>query len=796
MPEKSRDIQGLTPNEITPSGPKGKNYLLAIAIDAYSEEDGISKLSNCVKDAKDLKEVLQQRFGFLEENTITIFDQEATLENINTQLDKLTSRVTPNDKIIVYFSGHGFYKKHLKEGYLIPVDGRKGASWGYLSNANFLTYIRSIDSFHTFLIIDSCFSGSLFATKDIEYAYSDRSNMFPSRWGLTAGQIEKVSDGYHGENSPFANSIITFLKTTDKRKIPVSELIQYVKTTTARNSGQTPMGGAMSNMEDKGGEFVFHLTENGTVPLKEPLGKEIHTGSQMLFQKNQVKDTVPKKPSSFFQKYGKLIFPILLLIPLLVWVLISNSSETPELIEANAIYKYNMNKAKAAFKENPPNYLTAKDYYNSAITAALGFDVDTLAAVAGIKACDQAINNQTDEELNRQELEKEAALQIEFDKLITEGKKYFNNGDYSKALTKYKAAQGKVKADQEAVDGIADSREKIVGQEKKGERIAREKREKEIDHNTWGSAKSKNTVSAYQAYLDGNPNGNYRSQAQIQIDAIHALEKKQRNDPGKSLKQLNVLPVMVSVMGGSFIMGCTSEQGGDCEQNEQPAHEVKIPGFYISKYEITNEEFVSFLNVKGNQTEGGVSWINLEGSYKKVSCGIKKENGKFLSKSGQNKLPVVYVSWYGAQAYGAWLKSKTGKNYRLPSEAEWEFAARGGRSSNGFKYAGSDNLGEVAWSRENANKTTHHVGSVAKGNELGLYDMSGNISEWTADCYNESYEITPKDGSINSSGDCASRVNRGGSWYNSAQFCRVSIRNSNRPNSRDYNLGFRIVYNQ
>ena len=280
MPEQTKDISGFNTNhKATP--PKGKNYLFAIAIDTYDEENGIPKLSNCVKDAKDFIKVLKRRFGFLEEHMFTIFDQEATLENINTQLDKLTSRVTPEDKIIVYFSGHGFYKKHLKEGYLIPVDGRKGASWGYLSNANFLTYIRSINSFHTFLIIDSCFSGSLFATKSLDYTYSDRSFMFPSRWGLAAGRIEKVSDGFHGENSPFAKSIITYLDKTQEAKIPVSDLIQYVKRTTARNAKQTPIGGQLFNVGDMDGEFVFEL--NNSLQVSE--NEESAPSEKIAFEK-------------------------------------------------------------------------------------------------------------------------------------------------------------------------------------------------------------------------------------------------------------------------------------------------------------------------------------------------------------------------------------------------------------------------------------------------------------------------------------------------------------------------------
>jgi len=210
---------------------------------------------------------------------------------------------------------------------------------------------------------------------------------------------------------------------------------------------------------------------------------------------------------------------------------------------------------------------------------------------------------------------------------------------------------------------------------------------------------------------------------------------------------------------------------------------------------VTNEDFVPFLNAKGNQKEDLAPWVNLEGNDG-VPCGIKKLNGKFMVKPGYEKLPIIHVSWYGARAYAAWLKSTTGKNYRLPSEAEWEYAARGGQKSKGYKYAGSDNLQEVAWCPGNADKQPHKVGSILKSNELGLYDMSGNVNEWIADCYHDNYNGAPTDGSAWADENCGINMFRGGSWAYNAKYCQTFSRHRTTPYSGDNDLGFRIVHSQ
>ncbi|NJL76778.1 MAG: formylglycine-generating enzyme family protein [Saprospiraceae bacterium] len=151
---------------------------------------------------------------------------------------------------------------------------------------------------------------------------------------------------------------------------------------------------------------------------------------------------------------------------------------------------------------------------------------------------------------------------------------------------------------------------------------------------------------------------------------------------------------------------------------------------------------------------------------------------------------MVYVSWYGARAYCQWLAAQTGENYCLPSEAQWEYAARGGQQSKGFEYAGSHNLKEVGWYKTNSHSETKPVG-LKKANELGLYDMSGNVREWCADEWNDDFQNAPKDGSP-AKGDNSEFVVRGGSWIFGANDCSVSVRDRDDSDGRDFDIGFRV----
>lgn len=269
---------------------------------------------------------------------------------------------------------------------------------------------------------------------------------------------------------------------------------------------------------------------------------------------------------------------------------------------------------------------------------------------------------------------------------------------------------------------------------------------------------------------------------------------------GGSITKLPFEPDMVLVEGGKFQMGCTTEQGVDCLDSEKPAHWVQLDRYAIGKHKVTNEQFIAFLNdvattITLNDAGTEVLYNNIWITY--VVVDIKYSNGAwpggtFSIAPGLEKHPVT-VSWDAAMEYIKWLNAKTGKNYRLPTEAEWEFAARGGTKTKNYKYAGSNSLDEVAWYSLNSGtslvKSAHAVGGK-KANELGLFDMSGNVWEWCSDlyaAYSSSVQNNPKGAAIG-----LYRVVRGGSWNYGAQDCRVTARSDNSPGRRVDGIGFRL----
>jgi formylglycine-generating enzyme required for sulfatase activity len=232
---------------------------------------------------------------------------------------------------------------------------------------------------------------------------------------------------------------------------------------------------------------------------------------------------------------------------------------------------------------------------------------------------------------------------------------------------------------------------------------------------------------------------------------------------------------MIAVIGETFTMGCTEEQS-ECVENEKPNHQVTLSDFYIGKFEVTQKQWRDLMVASTSLTNPS-------------------------SFSECDNCPVENVSWKDVQEFIEKLNQKTGKAYRLPTEAEWEYAARGGAlalskgsvsSAIATRYSGSNNIDEIAWHTSNSGNKTHLVGQKI-ANQLGIYDMSGNVWEWCGDWYNSDYyknspstnPVGPLSGS--------SRVLRGGSWYNYTTSCRVSKRYSYNPHIRDSIFGFRLV---
>lgn len=234
---------------------------------------------------------------------------------------------------------------------------------------------------------------------------------------------------------------------------------------------------------------------------------------------------------------------------------------------------------------------------------------------------------------------------------------------------------------------------------------------------------------------------------------------------------------MVLVEGGEFTMG---DKKGDADRKFE--HKVNLNSFYISKYEITNLQYCEFLNKVGNKSVKGIKYIDWQDKHSK----IRKIDGTFYPKPGYKNHPVLEVSWYGANAFCEW------KGGRLPTEAEWEYAAGGGLKSKDYEFSGSDNANKVAWYVNTSGGDTHPVGTK-EPNELGLYDMSGNAWEWVNDWYGALYyKKSPIDNPPGPpNGDY--KIIRGGSWCSfGTQNLSVSVRVVAKPEDSG-NVAFRFV---
>jgi formylglycine-generating enzyme required for sulfatase activity len=272
-------------------------------------------------------------------------------------------------------------------------------------------------------------------------------------------------------------------------------------------------------------------------------------------------------------------------------------------------------------------------------------------------------------------------------------------------------------------------------------------------------------------------------------------------------------PDMVFVSGGAFTMGWVKERDGEGGDDEKPAHEVTVKDFYIGRTAVTVEQYMAFVHdTKSHYPE----WLE-EGSQYHIQTGTNDHYKKLGAALQEQNHPIVGISWHDAVAYCEWLSNKTGKRYRLPTEAEWEYASRGGQESKrnstthwtspkrweyaprggqeskGYLYSGSNDIDEVAWYDKNSGGNTHPVGTK-KPNELGLYDMSGNVWEWCEDDWHNNYERAPTDGSAwVDSPRASNRVARGGSWRFGAGYCRAAIRLNNTPTHRYSDVGFRLA---
>lgn len=231
---------------------------------------------------------------------------------------------------------------------------------------------------------------------------------------------------------------------------------------------------------------------------------------------------------------------------------------------------------------------------------------------------------------------------------------------------------------------------------------------------------------------------------------VEKIDRLRNPRNGYTLKDALFGPEIVFVEGGIFQMGSNNYE------SEMPIHSVTVPSFWIGKYPVTFEEYDAFC----------------------AETGKKADDFAWDYNWGRGRRPVIEIGWDDAQDYCKWLSEKTGKKYRLPSESEWEYAARGGNLSRGYLYAGSNNIAEVAWYQNNSKEQTQPVGSL-KANELGLYDMSGNVLEMCEDIWHDNHEEAPNNGTPRI-GNSIWIVVKGGYWDGYENSCEIASRSKKK----------------
>ena len=787
---------------------------LIIGIDRYANLGSRDQLSFALKDARGMEKVLRENYCFNE--IVTLYNEDATRDKIMAALYRFRE-ISPDAGLLVYFAGHGITMPGLRGGkdlgFLIPSDGSLNATEMYKNIS--MQQIKSdicpqINAKHIFFVFDACFAGLMLDTRatltkpDRDLAYLKAITKEQARQVLTAGSKgQRVLDGGPRGHSVFTGRLIETLENTEDY-ITARELGQELKKqvygdAAARGHNQRPVDGEIYGTGDF--VFVFDLEKRSRdlkaevgaleaemqrlASLKKDAAKAKDDAMQRKLEREQLIKEAELKQARLRQKAGR-----------------EEAGRKKEL-ESQEKKDTQEKQQQARMREERIACLKRQ---TQEILKEFGGSTVSVLGIEGAQKEVRSIGSSIAkiEKDYQQALEEELwSLQLFYEKKFGRAgdiapfdEMFETKSDYktrrNKAEVKIKSLIAEKAQKEKAIKTHTDSelRKEVNPLQKQVEQITKKTFQvgsKDIDYKFIKyipeieafnfSCTINDLYSTGLAYIPKAKARTYYNNPDLLIASAELMvadngmvipaQFKFRGPEGNSYKAKILRTVkdqytgmeFLYVPGGCYEMGCGS-WAGECYDDEKPVHTVCVDGFYIGRYEVT------------------------QGQWKKI---MGSNPTKF--KQCGNDCPVENISWNDAQAFIKQLNRKSGKKYRLPTEAEWEYAARSGGKKE--KYAGGSGVNLLAWYKNNSGGHTYKAGTKAP-NGLGLYDMSGNVWEWCQDlygkdAYNQHQLKNPAYMSVGSD-----RVGRGGSWYGRARFCRSANRGGFSPSSRDKHLGFRL----
>jgi len=792
----------------------GRMTAVIIGIDVYANLPTARHLSYAVKDARGVEQVLREHYAF--DTITTLYNEKATRSNIMQVLQDQLMRTGPDDGVLVYYAGHGITRS-IKAGasgdlgYLVPYDGSFDEMYKNISMQQLKSDVApSVPAKHVFFVLDACFGGILVATRSGEGSYRKDLAYLREITGeqvrqvLTAGgKDETVLDGGPGGHSVFSGRFIQALAGTEDyvtaRELSVKLQKQVYGDAAARGHTQKPLFGEIYGT----GDFVFVPDRSKRVDQAQAEVKALEDQLQALKAREERARQLGDEAARREAERETLLQQAALKQAQLREEAAAREAELKRQAEAEATANAQALKARQTENEQRLAKLKLEAQRmreNLGETKTSGYTLaEAVAEVQRINSTLAKFDADFDAERRAQlkpldeycNQKVQVAQKVEpWDKMFETEKQYKERAGkaaseaaavQSECARRKQEVESKVAAEREGQkDGLRAQRDRVtqaefpVGREQLSWKFESYDPEGETfsvslavpvgtGMSTFGGSVKVPRGEAREYYRDPSL---VLLQAKLGVKAGGAVQLKTATlrGPGKEYPLEGIFPSMrigdielVCLDGGTFQMGDTFGVG---DSDEKPVHSVTVSAFCIGKTEVTQAQWQGVMGSNPSNFKG-------------------------------NDRPVEQVSWNDVQQFLKKLNQKTGKKLRLPTEAEWEYAARSG--GNQEKYAGTSNegeLGQYAWYDANSGRQTHPVGQK-KPNGLGLYDMSGNVWEWCSDWYGSYSAGAQREPTGPSSGSY--RVYRGGSWDGDARYARAADRNFNVPGIRYFNLGFRLA---